>query len=224
MRRKPFDNDEEGMRVWLRDEEVEQLLEELDGTRRTIAGLLGARCGLRREEIVDVTKQDLVEGRGRRWWLRVPDGKGGKYREVPVPQRLANYVEAWADSQDLEGNESVVGRTNKQVYRWIRGAAAHLQEGTGDVGWGDVTPHDLRRTWGTALLEAGVLPTVVMSWGGWEDWETFREHYLGEFSPQALERERAKVGYLEGSLEDVEFDDRDVVPVASPATSSQLTN
>lgn len=29
-------------------------------------------------------------------------------------------------------------------------------------------------------------------------WETFRNHYLAEFSPEALRRERGKVGWLDG--------------------------
>ena len=37
-----------------------------------------------------------------------------------------------------------------------------------------------------------------MGHGGWEDWETFREHYLGEFSPAALARGRRKVEWLTG--------------------------
>jgi len=38
--------------------------------------------------------------------------------------------------------------------------------------------------------------------GGWEDWQTFRDHYLAEFSPEALRRERGKVGWLaEGRAE-----------------------
>jgi len=52
--------EDDGMRVWLRDDEVEQLLDEFQGTRRRIAGLLSARCGLRREEIVDVDDRDVV--------------------------------------------------------------------------------------------------------------------------------------------------------------------
>jgi len=35
-----------------------------------------------------------------------------------------------------------------------------------------------------------------MEWGGWEDWQTFRNHYLAEFSPEALRRERGKVNWL----------------------------
>jgi hypothetical protein len=39
-----------------------------------------------------------------------------------------------------------------------------------------------------------------MSWGGWEDWETFRNHYLGEMSPAAAEREREKIPFVSGSI------------------------
>jgi hypothetical protein len=35
-----------------------------------------------------------------------------------------------------------------------------------------------------------------MEWGGWEDWETFREHYLGAYSLDAQQRERQKVEWL----------------------------
>jgi hypothetical protein len=48
------------------------------------------------------------------------------------------------------------------------------------------------------LLEQGVLPSVVMAFGGWDDWETFRRHYLGEFSPEAIRRECAKIDFLGG--------------------------
>jgi len=75
---------------------------------------------------------------------------------------------------------------------------------TGEEGWRFVGPHDLRRSWGVRLLEAGVLPSVVMELGGWEDWQTFRDHYLAEFSPEALRRERQKVSWLGGGRGDVD--------------------
>ena len=73
--------------------------------------------------------------------------------------------------------------------------------------------HDLRRSWATHILGQGVLPSVVVSWGGWKDWETFRRHYLGEFSPEVLEREREKVDFLA---------DGDPIEAAS-ATDTMLT-
>lgn len=42
------------------------------------------------------------------------------------------------------------------------------------------------------------MPAVVMGWGGWEDWPTFRDHYLGESSPEAADRERSKVAWMDG--------------------------
>jgi len=36
----------------------------------------------------------------------------------------------------------------------------------------------------------------VMEWGGWEDWETFRESYLGHYSAKKQREERDKVGWL----------------------------
>lgn len=46
-----------------------------------------------------------------------------------------------------------------------------------------------------------------MAWGGWRDWDTFREHYLGEFSPEAIKRERAKVDFLGGGTSEGDSSD-----------------
>lgn len=40
-----------------------------------------------------------------------------------------------------------------------------------------------------------------MAFGGWDDWDTFQRYYLGEFSPDAICRECAKVDYLGGESE-----------------------
>ena len=68
---------------------------------------------------------------------------------------------------------------------------------TGDVGWRYLGPHDLRRTWGTLLGESNVEPGIIMVWGGWEDWDTFREHYLGAYSPEMERRQAALVPWLD---------------------------
>ena len=39
-------------------------------------------------------------------------------------------------------------------------------------------------------------PLPVRDWGGWDDLEAFREHYRGTYSPEARQRERAKVDWL----------------------------
>ena len=71
------------------------------------------------------------------------------------------------------------------------------------------------------MLEDGVLASVVFEWGGWESWATFRDHYLTEFSPEAIRRERAKVDSLREPGQRVEEGSRgDYVTVLENASPS----
>lgn len=59
-----------------------------------------------------------------------------------------------------------------------------------------LTAHDLRRSWAQLCLEAEVEPGMLMEWGGWDNWETFRENYLGAYSPRAEREQSEKVPWL----------------------------
>lgn len=205
--------EQDGKRVWLAEDELQDLIAEAQTPEHTIAFLLAGRVGLRRSEIVQVRPVDFVEGpTGQHVRIWEDYAKRDKYREPPVPDELVTTVNTW--THDEPPDEPVVGRHDDTVRRWVQRAADRRQAATGDVGWRYVGPHDLRRTWGTYLLEQGVLPSVVMEWGGWLDWDTFRQHYLGEFSPEAIKRERAKVSYLGG--EPVEASSQNAItPVGS---------
>lgn len=218
MRLKPYPQ-REGKRVWLGDDELESVIDQAKNTEQTIAFLLAGRCGLRRCEIVQVTPADVVDtptGTHLRVWEDV--AKQEHYREPPIPDRLVTYIDAHTDAAGIGPGEPIVDVADKTVYRWVRRAAERLQAETGDRGWSFLDVHDLRRTWGTNLLEQGVLPSVVMDWGGWEDWETFRRHYLGEFSPEAIRRERGKVSYLDGSASN-----KKDTPLTAPVSSKRTT-
>ncbi len=181
-----------GKRVWLSESEIELLLENhRNRSEERAAFMLAARCGLRRAEIVKVTAGDLTStSHGR--IVRVWEGKGDKYREVPCPNALADI----ALGMERPPSDPLVSVDDSTIYDWVQRAAQKCRAETGDDGWQYVGPHDLRRSWGVRLLEAGVLPSVVMEFGGWEDWQTFRNHYLAEFSPEALRRERGKIKWL----------------------------
>lgn len=196
MRLKQYDS-RNGMRVWLSDEELDMLLNKAQTPHQRLAFLLGGRVGLRRSEITKITPNDMVKGpTGKHVRIWEDYAKRDHYREPPIPETADAIATTLAfDQGDDEPLVDVDGTT---VYRWVQKAAAELEEETGDEGWGYVDVHDLRRTWGTYLLEQGVLPSVVMAWGGWRDWDTFREHYLGEFSPEAITCERSKVDFLGG--------------------------
>jgi len=205
--------EKDGKRVWLTMEEIDQLVDVYDDPEKRVALMLGGKAGLRRQEIVSVEKKDFK---------KAPDGfvrvwgdyaKQDKYREAPIPDEVKHVVSAL--THDSTPEDEVVEASATTVWRWVKRAAEELEEETDDEGWSYLDVHDLRRSWGGHLLwNAGVLPTVVMEFGGWSDWETFANHYMGEITPQAQQRERKKVfGRLEGE------DEKETYAPRSPAIS-----
>jgi len=193
--------EKDGKQVWLTVDELESLIDEAETPQQRVAIMLGGKCGLRREEIVSVTPNDFEHA---------PDGfvriwedyaKRSKYREAPVPDELAHIVDTLA--YDQEPDQPVVDVVGTTVYRWVRRAAERRQAETEDKGWSFLDVHDLRRSWGGHLLwNCGVSPMVVMEFGGWESWQTFYDHYMGEITPEARDRERNKIDYMGGEPED----------------------
>lgn len=217
MRMKPYP-DRDGKRVWLSSEEIELVIDEAENTEQEIAMKLAARCGLRRNEIVQVTPGDIVTSEKGNYHVRIWEdvAKHEHYRESPVPDDLATQINTIVDVTGIDDEEPIVDVTDKTVYRWVKRACRGMQHETGDVGWEHLDVHDLRRSWATHVLGEGVLPSVVMSWGGWHDWETFRKHYLGEFSPEVLQRERQKVDFLaEGDALEAKAPSNNVMPSSS---------
>lgn len=182
--------EDDGRRVWLAQAEADLLIQHAKNAQHEVAVMLGVYAGLRRGEITSITPNQFHQA--ARGWLRVPPEftKSDRYRETPIPTDLSAMVRGMGGEPD----EPVVDVAGNTVRRWVKRAAEKCAAETGDPGWQYLTPHDLRRTWGGHLLwDKGVLPAVVMNWGGWEDWQTFRDHYLGEMSPAAADRERGKV-------------------------------
>lgn len=203
MRLKDYDT-RDGKRVWLSEREIQRLLDNVDTdhTEAEFAIRLMARSGLRRREVtgdddrhgirfVDVRETDQTGGIVRVW-----NGKGDKHREPPAPEGLAGEAEIYRQATGRDADAELVQADPSTLYDWVQRARERCHAATGDEGWLFVGPHDLRRSWGVRLLESGVMPSVVMEWGGWMDWQTFRNHYLAEFSPEALRRERGKVDWL----------------------------
>ena len=219
MRLDDYPEREDAKRVWLNqteaNDEVGALIDEAQSPQQEIAFRLGAQAGLRREEIASVTANDFTHAPDG--FLRVWNdyAKRGKYRETPIPEELASSVRTI--SYDRDPDEPIVDVEPNSIYRWVKRAAERRYADTGDEGWTYLDVHDLRRTWGGHLLwDCGVLPAVVMSWGGWEDWPTFRESYLGEMSPAAAERERGKISYVSGGRRE----DSDNGPVFNPTVET----
>lgn len=181
--------------VWLDREDVDIFVDHIEDTRRRIAMELMVRGGLRRAETLGVTVQDLVKG-NQLHRVRIREGKGGKYREPPIPESLYAAAHAYADASGTEPNEPIVDASVRTIDRWLTRIREACADSTGDEMWNELTAHDLRRSWAHICLEVEVEPGMLMEWGGWENWSTFRENYLGPYSTR-MEREQAdKVPWL----------------------------
>lgn len=186
----------DAMKVWLSSGEVDQLLVVAKDTEQRIAFGLGARCGLRSHEVLDVTPNDVVESDAGTM-LVVHHGKGDQYRETPMPTELATTIATVADVRpESESAPLIEPNHTRTLRRWVNRAAEQLAEETGEDRWRHLSFHDLRRTWATNLRNAEVDPLMACDWGGWNDLETFLEHYQGRYSPEAQRREREKVDWL----------------------------
>lgn len=186
----------DGMKVWLSESDTEALLDAAGNTEQRIAFSLGVRCGLRSHEILEVTPNDIIQSDAGRM-LIVEHGKGDKYRETPIPAELVRQIEAVDDMRNESSDTPVISVTTTQSLRnWIQAAREDLAEQTDDDRWNHLSFHDLRRTWATSLASKDVDPLIVCQWGGWNDLETFLEHYKGVYSPEAQQRERGKVAWL----------------------------
>lgn len=183
------------MKVWLSEQEVEILLDITSDTEHYLAYALGLRCGLRSQEVLDVAPSHVVETDVGHM-LRVWEGKGDRYRETPVPSALAARVQTIEDVRTTPSDEPLLDCSTRTLRRWVSNIGEQIAESEEDKGWTYLSYHDLRRTWATNLGAQDVDPLVVLDWGGWNDLDTFLDHYRGIYSPEAQQRERAKVEWL----------------------------
>jgi integrase len=187
--------DADGRRVVLSGSEIDRFLEEADDTEQRIAFALMARAGLRRTEALSISPRHVQEGPSGPL-LAFEGAKSGWHREPPLPRDVYSTLRTYADVADINRSEPFVDVALSTVNRWVSRAAQRRQDATDTVGWSYLSPHDLRGSWAMQLIESGVAANLVMEWGGWKDYSTFRDHYLSEFSPEGIKRERQKVDWL----------------------------
>jgi integrase len=124
-------------------------------------------CGLRRSELVHLDLADYTRETGE---LRIRVAKGGKQRLAYVQNGAADALEAWLEVRGPEpgplfaavnhGGRIIAGRLTSQVPRW-----ACLKRGQ-EAGVAAFSPHDLRRTFISDLLDAGVDLVTVQKLAG----------------------------------------------------------
>ena len=146
--------------------------------RAMLAAMLGA--GLRVSEIVALVPRDVDLEQGT---IRVNLGKGGRDRVVPVDQETAGWLQAWAEKRralKLDGRRRffcAIRRTclgsepgKPLAIRTVQNLISRLGKRAGIDK--QVTPHVLRHTYATRLLDQGFTIREVQELLGHSDVST----------------------------------------------------
>jgi integrase len=126
--------------------------------------LLG--CGLRRDEAVGLELRDYDRAAGE---MRV-DGKGGKQRLLPIVNGTAKALEAWLEVRGSHPGALLcpVNRGGAVQIRALTAQAlyARLASRAERAGVAEFSPHDLRRTFVSSLLDNGADVSAVQRLAG----------------------------------------------------------
>ena len=129
----------------------------LGGYRDTALLALMAVTGIRRAEVTHLKVADFNSRNGE---LRIAVGKGRKARITHIPVSARSYLKAWLKKKPknisalfcpIQKNDLCKAKslTSQSIYLIVK-------QRTEEVGIEGVTPHSLRRTYITLLLEQGV--------------------------------------------------------------------
>lgn len=133
--------------------------------------------GLRAGELVKLERRDYGNS-----ILRVRQGKGRKYREIHVADAVDKAIRAWLKVSANEADSALFSRIQRVsqplTTTGLTGILVELQHTSGITRF---TPHDMRRTFITRLLEQGVDINTVRQLAGHSDISTTtRYDYRGD--------------------------------------------
>ncbi len=183
----PYPQDWRRLPTVLSREEVARLIDAA-GTmfRRTLLMTLYATC-MRRSELAHLKVSDIDS---QRMIIRVVEGKGGKDRDLPLsPALLETLREYWRWRKPklyLFPTRNLRGRLDQAISDktvWIACSDAACRAGIRKR----VTPHTLRHSWATHLLEAGTDLRTIQVLLGHGDLETTAQYlHLSQRHLQAV--------------------------------------
>ncbi len=133
--------------------------------------LLARACGLRIGELLDLELDCVHEVPGNGAWLKVPLGKLDTERMVPLDDETVTLIDRITATRS-DGRPLPHPRTGRPAQflfthhgrRLAQGALrAELDRAATTAGIGHVTPHQLRHTFATAMVNAGVSLQALMA-------------------------------------------------------------
>jgi len=180
---------EDQYKVWMTDDELDDLERVAASQRDYVIIRLGGRVGLRAFEIPQVKPEHVKRtDDGEHYRLRVPEGKDtengvGKPRDAYLPNADEGDLHRLQTAEGVGRDEPFVQLTERGVRDVVKRTAARAAEETGDDDFRYVSSHDLRRRFAQRLLvDRQVNPRVVMQVGGWSSFAAI-EPYLNAPTP-----------------------------------------
>ena len=133
--------------------------------------LLQRACGLRIGELLDLELDAVIETPQAGSWLKVPLGKLDTERMVPIDDEIVSLIDRITANRS-PGRPIPHPRTGRPADFLFtahghrlgqNGLRMELRRAAAVAGIGHVTPHQLRHTYATALVNAGVSLQALMA-------------------------------------------------------------
>lgn len=170
-------------KVWLTDEEIEDLRRATHSQRDDIIIQLGAYVGLRAFEVPQPRPCDITVSENGQYRLRIRAGKdttgnGGKPRNAYLPDSVERDLQRYQNSENIAPQEPFIDLKQPGVRAVVKRTAERTADETDVEDFRKVSTHDLRRRFAQRLLvDERMNPRVVMQVGGWSSFQAI-EPYL----------------------------------------------
>jgi len=166
-----------------------------EARRDTVGYFLLAHTGLRLSELLDLKRGD-VDLAGQR--LRIEEAKGRRDRVVYLSQTCVQALERYLAGQPAGPEVALLCHPSGQgvSYRWVQERVRQWDEEIGVVG---VSPHRLRHTFATRLINLGVPVTTLQRLLGHRDLGT-TQRYAQVMDPTAERQYHQAMAQVESAL------------------------
>ncbi|MCD6373271.1 MAG: tyrosine-type recombinase/integrase [Thermococcus sp.] len=179
-------------------EEVRKLLSVIPPTRKRdrLIVLLLYGAGLRVSELCNLKKQDIDFERSL---IVVRGGKGAKDRVVPIPAFLLNEISSYLEMRDDDSEYLLVEEKREKKDRISTKTVWYLLRKYGERAGVKVTPHMLRHSFATHMLENGVDIRAIQELLGHSNLSTTQIYT--KVTVEHLRKAQEKARLIEGLME-----------------------
>ena len=179
-------------------EEVKRLLSVIPPTRKRdrLIVLLLYGAGLRVSELCNLRRKDVDLERNL---IVVRGGKGAKDRVVPIPAFLGDAIRDYLESREDDSEYLIVEDRRRNKDRLSTKTVWHLLKKYGERAGVEVTPHKLRHSFATHMLENGVDIRAIQELLGHSNLSTTQIYT--KVTVEHLRKAQEKARLIEGLME-----------------------